>query len=216
PSNPSTAPVVASGTVVSGTAIVADQISPHVGLVLGNRPANRPGGLSPSQQASLKSLGIAIAVPSSVPAGYRVSKIDRKPCAANAPRSDQGVCRFDPQYAIIYRNAEQERCFAIEATGGGIGGVPAEYEVKLKTELWGETSLVFGQQNGEFKTPSPQQLNSAQPNLLTDWAGVGPFYRISGADLVRQAYYKGQTAQCRNTITPNQAIQIVRSLTWLK
>lgn len=172
--------------------------------------------MSASQQASLKSLGISIAVPSSVPAGYTVSKVDVKPCPANAPRSERGVCRFGPQYGIVYRNAQQDRCFAIEATGGGIGGVPSEYEVKVKTELFGETSLLFGQQNGEFKTPSTQQLDSPQPNLLTDWAGVGPFYRISGADVVRQSYYRGVSGQCRNTITPNQAIQIVRSLTRLK
>ncbi|MBW4444470.1 MAG: hypothetical protein KME10_25270 [Plectolyngbya sp. WJT66-NPBG17] len=216
PSNPSMTPEVAPGTIVSGTAIIADQISPNVGIVLGNNSSNQRGGLNSSQQASLKSLGIAIAVPTSIPAGYTVSKVDVKPCPANTPRSDRGVCRFGPQYGIVYRNAQQDRCFAIEATGGGVGGVPAEYEVQVKTELLGETALLFGQQNGEFKTPSAQQLNSPQPNLLTDWAGVGPFYRISGADFVRQSYDKGASSQCRNTITPNQALQIVRSLTWLK
>ncbi|MEP0919661.1 hypothetical protein NC981_22795 [Leptolyngbya sp. DQ-M1] len=215
PSNPSTAPEVAPGTIVNGTAIVADQISPGVGIAFG-QPANQSGSLTPKQQASLKSLGIAIAVPSFIPAGYTVSKVEVKPCPANAPRSDKGTCRFGPQYGIVYRNAQQDRCFAIEATGGGIGGVPAEYEVKINTQLFGETSLLFGQQNGEFKMPSSQQLNSPQPNLLTDWAGVSPFYRISGAEIVQKSYYKGASAQCRNTITPNEATKIVRSLSWLK
>ncbi|MBW4445203.1 MAG: hypothetical protein KME10_29310 [Plectolyngbya sp. WJT66-NPBG17] len=211
--NPLTAPEVALGTI--GTAIVADQISPGAGIAFG-QPANQPGTLTPKQQASLKSLGIAIAVPSFIPAGYTVSKVEVKPCPANAPRSDKGTCRFGPQYGIVYRNAQQDRCFAIEATGGGIGGVPAEYEVKINTQLLGETSLLFGQQNGEFKTPSSQQLNSPQPNLLTDWAGVGPFYRISGAEVVQKSYYKSASTQCRNTITPNEATKIVRSLSWLK
>lgn len=199
----------------SNRSVEADKVSPNVGTVLGEIPLDQ-GGLSAEQQAKLKALGIAIAVPSVVPADYTVHKVETEPCAANEPRSDKGVCRFGPQYAIVYRNAKTDRCFAIEATGGGVGGVPAEYEVKINTELLGETSLLFGQQNGAFKTPSAQQLNSDQPNLLTDWAGEGPFYRIAGADTVRQLYDKGASTQCRNTIAPAQAIQFVQSLTWLK
>lgn len=182
--------------------------------------AAQTGNLSTQQQASLKALGIAIAVPSSAPAGYTVSKVDVKPCPSKAPREGKGVCRFGPNYGIIYRNAKQDRCFAIEATGGGIGGVPAEYEVPVATSLWGQVSLLFGQSNGALKTPSRQQLASPQPNLLSDWAGTGPFYRIAGADIVRRSYYgerNGKSvAQCRNTITPNDATKILRSLTWLK
>jgi len=215
PPNPSTAPELPSGTIVSGAAIVADKISPEVGIALDASTKNQTGGLSPSQQATLKSLGIAIAVPT-VPAGYTVSKVDVKPCPANAPRSGKGVCRFGPQYGIVYRDVKQDRCFAIEATGGGVGGVPAEYESKINIPLLGETSMLFGSQNGEFKTPSAQQLNSPQPNLISDWAGVSPFYHIVGADFVRQTYYKGNPNYCHNTITPNQAIQIVQSLSWLK
>ncbi|WNZ45787.1 hypothetical protein Q2T42_28765 [Leptolyngbya boryana CZ1] len=180
-----------------------------------NSQSEQIGGLSPSQQASLKSLGIEIAVPSAIPAGYTVIKVDTEPCPENASRSEKGTCRFGPQYGIVYRNAEQNSCFAIEATGGGVGGVPREYAAKVKTELLGETSLLFGQENGEFKTPSAEQLDSPQPNLLTDWAGVGPFYRISGGDTARDAYYKGGSPLCQNTITPNQAIEIMQSITWL-
>jgi hypothetical protein len=159
PRNPSTAPELPSGTIVSGAAIVADKISPEVGIVLDASTKNQAGGLSPSQQATLKSLRISIAVPT-VPAGYTVSKVDVKPCPANAPQSEKGVCRFGPQYGIVYRDVKQDRCFAIEATGGGVGGVPAEYESKINVPLLGETSMLFGSQNGEFKTPSAQQLNS--------------------------------------------------------
>ncbi|WP_206756096.1 hypothetical protein [Phormidium sp. FACHB-592] len=215
PPNPSTAPELPSGTIVSGTAIVADKISPEVGIVLDASTKNQTGGLSPSQQATLKSLGIAIAVPT-VPVGYTVSKVEVKPCPANAPRSEKGVCRFGPQYGIVYRDVKQDRCFAIEATGGGVGGVPAEYESKINIPLLGETSMLFGSQNGEFKTPSAQQLNSPQRNLISDWAGASPFYHIVGADFVRQTYYKGNPNYCLNTITPNQAIQIVQSLSWLQ
>lgn len=37
PSNPSTAPTVPQGTIVTGTAVIADQISPGVGLPLGRQ-----------------------------------------------------------------------------------------------------------------------------------------------------------------------------------
>jgi hypothetical protein len=174
------------------------------------------GSLNLQQQASLKSLGIAIAVPGFVPAGYTVSKVDIKPCPANTPRSGKGSCRFGPNYGIVYRNAQQDRCFAIEATGGGVGGVPAEYEVLVDTSLLGKVSLLFGQSNGKFKTPSKQQLASPQPNLLTDWGSSGPFYRIAGAEIVRRSYYSKPVSQCRNTIAPNDAIKIMRSLAWLK
>lgn len=40
PSNPSTAPQVSPGTIISGTAIIADQISPGVGIVLSNPAPN--------------------------------------------------------------------------------------------------------------------------------------------------------------------------------
>jgi hypothetical protein len=208
PSNPSTAPKLASGTIVTGTALISDQIRPGVGIPLTAQTET----LTPQQQASLKSLRIAIAVPSSVPADYTVSKVDVKPC--------EGKCRFGPDYGIVYRNAKQDKCFAIEATGGGVGGVPGGYEFPVETPLFGRVSLLFGEQTGDFKTPSAQQLSTPQPNLLNDWAfapgSTSPFYRIVGADIVRQTYYGGKTNQCRNTITPNEAAGILRSLSWLK
>ena len=176
--------------------------------------------LTASQTTALKSLGIAIVIPSSVPPGYTISKVATKPCPANRPRSEKGTCRFGPEYGIVYRDAKADRCFAIEATGGGIGGVPADYEVRVDTPLFGKVALLFGAANGAFKQPSAQQLAIAQPGLLSDWGGTGPFYRIMGADLVRSAYYgerEGKSvAQCRNPITPNEAIAIMKSLSWLK
>jgi hypothetical protein len=182
--------------------------------------ATPTANLTVQQQKTLTSLGIAIAIPSFVPTGYTISKIETKPCLANAPRHAKGTCRFGPSYGIVYRHAQQNRCFAIEATGGGIGGVPAEYEMPIDTPLLGKVSLLFGASNGAFKKPSPQQLATAQPRLLTDWGGTGPFYRIVGADFVRQSYYgerKGKSvAPCRQTITPNEATQIIKSLSWLR
>jgi hypothetical protein len=179
-----------------------------------------PAVLTAPQQTALKALGIKIAVPSAVPAGYTISKVEVKPCPAQTPRSATGTCRFGPNYGIVYRHAKQDRCFAIEATGGGIGGVPAGYGVSVNTALLGQVTLLFGAPNAALKQPSTPQLAAPQPNLLSDWGGTGPFYRIAGADLVRPTYYgerEGKSvAQCRNTITPNEAMTIMQSLSWLK
>jgi hypothetical protein len=188
--------------------------------IVANSTTAQSANLSVQQQASLKSLGIAIAVPNYIPAGYAVSKVTVEPCPTNAPRTNQGTCRFGPNYGIVYRNVQTDRCFVIEATGGGIGGVPAEYQVPVTTKLFGKVSLLFGKDSGVFKTPSKQQLASPQPGLLSDWGGNGPFYRIGGADHTRRVYYSERpektVSQCRNTITPNEGIQVMRSLTWLK
>ena len=176
--------------------------------------------LTARQKASLQSLGIPIVVPKDVPAGYVVSKVNVKPCPTNAPREKKGICRFGPDYSIVYRNAAKNSCFAIGGTGGGVGGVGFEYEVPVETPLFGQVSLQFGEQNGDLKSPTKQQLASPQKNLFMDWSGTGPFYHLVGADFVRGEYYGEQNnkpvSQCRNNITPNEAIRTIRSLTWLK
>jgi hypothetical protein len=174
--------------------------------------------LTASQKATLKSLGIAIAVPRAVPLGYTVSRVDVTPCPANAPREKKGICRFGPNYSIVYRNAAQKRCFAIEGTGGGVGGVGFEYEVPVDTPLWGRVSLRFGQQNGALKAPSKQQLASPQKNLLMDWGGTGAFYRLAGFEFIQEHRQRNaqSATQCQSSPTPNEAIKVMRSLTWLK
>jgi hypothetical protein len=181
--------------------------------------------LTIEDQTALKALGIAIAVPTDVPPGYTVSQVKLDPCPADSPRSAEGVCRFGPDYGIVYRNATQDSCFAIEATGGGVGGPGAEYRLPFSIPLFGDGALQFGEGRESTKTPSAEQLDSPQPNIYTDWGSKdggtsGPFYRLAGADGVRGAYLgerDGQPAtQCQNTITPNEAVKITQSLTWLE
>jgi hypothetical protein len=181
--------------------------------------------LTIEDQTALKALGIAIAVPIDVPPDYTVSQVKLEPCPADSPRSTEGTCRFGPGYGIVYRNATTDSCFAIEATGGGVGGPGAEYRLPFSTSLFGDGALQFGETGGESKTPSAEQLDSPQPDIYTDWGSKdggtsGPFYRLTGADGVRRAYLNerdGQPAtQCQNTITPNEAIKIAQSLTWLE
>ena len=78
--------------------------------------------LSASQQKSLKSLGIKIAIPRYVPQGFRVVTVKTEPCRAGSSVNANGVCRFRPDYTVVYGNA-QNHCFAVNAIGGGIGGL---------------------------------------------------------------------------------------------
>lgn len=180
--------------------------------------------LTPKDQAALKALGIAIAVPANVPSGYTVSQVKLEPCAAGSSRSPKGVCRFGPQYGIFYRNAAKDSCFAIQSVGGGLGGPAWEYSLPIRSSLLKNTAVLFGKVPATAsKTPSAAQLNLPQPNLRTEWASTddqGPFYSVVGADYVRREFLNERpgkpASQCRNTITPNEAIKIMQSLTWLK
>ncbi len=180
--------------------------------------------ITTEDQTALKALGIAIAVPANVPAGYTVSQVELEPCAEGSPLSPKGTCRMGPKYAIVYRNAEKDSCFAIESVGGGLGGPAWEYSLPVSTSLFKEVAVVFGEvPSTASKAPSADQLDVPQPNLRTDWVSTddtGPFYSVAGADSVRAAYLNERpnkpASQCRNTITPNEATEIVQSLTWLK
>jgi hypothetical protein len=177
--------------------------------------------LSTQDQTKLKALGIKIAVPTYVPPGYTVRKVEVTPCPAGSPRSPKGTCRsggFGPKYSIAYRNAvAKDSCFfAVEAMGGGAGGPGGEFRTQpISTRLLGNVALMFGAPNSNSnKVPSAAQLNSPQPGLQSDWTSEaggnsGPLYRVIGHDLK-------PAPECGNTITPNELIKIMQSLTWLK
>ena len=163
--------------------------------------------LTYGQISSLLSFGIKIAVPSYIPPGFFVSEVKIEPCPTEAKKTAQNTCRFGPEYGIIYRNADNI-CFAIEATGGGIGGVDYEYSFPVETALFGEVYIQFGEFLGEAKKPSEQQLKSPQNNLIMDWVGGGPFYRL-------QEGRNHAVSECQNGITPAEVTKIVQSLDWL-
>lgn len=173
--------------------------------------------LSTQDQAALKALGIAIAVPTYVPTGYAVKKVEVEPCPEGSERSPKGTCWFGPTYSIAYRNAvPKDSCFfAIEATGGGLGGPDWEYRTPpVPTRLLGDVAVSFGNPNKSAKVPSAEQFDSPQPDLHSEWGsedgGVsGPFYSVRGS------HWK-PAPECLNTITPNEVIKIMQSLTWLK
>lgn len=173
--------------------------------------------LSTQDRTTLKALGIKIAVPTYVPTGYTVRKVEVEPCPEGSPLSPKGTCRFGPTYSIAYRNAvAKDSCFfAVRATGGGIGGPSGEYRTPpVSTRLLGDVAALFGKSDNSAKVPSAAQLNSPQPGLMTDWGSEdggksGPFYRVIGHPVE-------PAPECQNTITPNEVIKIMQSLTWLK
>lgn len=199
---------------------IISTIATGIAIVQFTLAAAQAAALTTQQKAKLKSLGIKVAVPAYVPAGFRVDKVQVEPCPAGVPRSSKGTCRFGPNYGIVYRHANNT-CFAIQETGGGIGGPAYDYAFPVNTPLFGQVFLQFGQNTDQQpQSPTQQQLASPQKNLFMDWGGDGPFYRLIGADFVRSTYYGERpgkpVSQCRNTITPQAAAKIVRSLTWLK
>lgn len=200
--------------------LIISAIAAGIAVVQFTLAASRTPTLTNQQKATLKALGIKIALPAYVPAGFRVDKVQVEACPSGVPRSATGTCRFGPAYGIVYRSANNT-CFAIEATGGGIGGPAYDYAFPVDTQLFGQVSLQFGQNTDKQPQPATeQQLASPQKNLFMDWGGDGPFYRLIGADFIRNTYYGERPGKsvthCRNTLTPQEAAKIVRSLEWLK
>jgi hypothetical protein len=230
PTQANATPATPTVTEVSSNPSPAPQ--PASSPTQANAASAQASTLTLEDQTALQALGIAIVVPADVPPGYTVSQVKLDPCPADSPRSAGGVCRFGPGYGIVYRNATTDSCFAIEATGGGVGGGYGEYILPFSTPLFGDGAVEFSERrdSGERpdtlgKTPSAEQLDSPQAAISTDWQSKdggmsGPLYRLVGADGVRTAYLgerDGQpAAQCQNTITPNAAIKIVQSLTWVE
>lgn len=180
-------------------------------------------GLSLAQRASLKALGIHIAVPSYVPRGFKVSQVIAERCPANMPR--QGLCREGPYYSIVYRDPTNT-CLIINAVGGGVGGGDDEFQFTTKTKLLGEVTIGFNPIRGSGriptrqqlgKTPKPEQLKIPQPELSSfpamSVSGRSPYYNAvsSGSQYYRENYKCGKNSN----ITPLELKKVLHSLAWL-
>lgn len=146
--------------------------------------------LSAAQIQKLESLGVKIAVPTYVPNGFRVDRVEVVPCPP-------GSRRFCPEYSITYRGPKNT-CFAIESTGGGIGGLPdGDRSFPVNSPLFGESSLELGKYS-----------QAQSPTLLGLWLGDSPFYRFAGAGTSRAL------TGCNN-ISPEEAVRVTESLQYL-
>lgn len=184
-------------------------------LITSALPAHAQTGhnlLSTSQKASLKSLGIQIAIPKYVPQGFRVTAIRTEPCRAGDRRDANGVCRFGPEYTVLYRNS-QNHCFVVNAVGGGIGGPSGQYTRAVNTRLLGSVDVNVGRGMGEPITEAI--ANTPQALLWTFPAGNSPFYQVATRQGRGDRIESTATCSTRAFMTPNELTKIVQSLDWL-
>ena len=152
--------------------------------------------LSKAQIQLLKALGLRIAVPSYVPLGFKLEKVEAE--------LEQNIRVGGISYRIIYKKYEPDSrktfCFAIEATNGGIGDLPmGKRSYPVHSPVLGKSSLEYGIYGNASKT-----------TFLGNWLGSnkGPFYRFVGADVV------SSLSRCNN-ISFQEAVRISESLHYL-
>lgn len=187
-------------------------------LISSTLPAYAQSGhslLSASQKASLKSLGIKVAIPRYVPQGFRVVAIKTEPCRAGEQADANGVCRFRPNYAVLYRNA-QNQCFVVDAIGGGIGGPNGRYTRAVNTKTLGMVDVNIDISNGATSEPITSAIASTpQKRLWSFPAGNSPFYAVATLEGKANRISSMITCSTEAHMTPNEFTKIVRSLDWL-
>ncbi|WP_155969158.1 hypothetical protein [Kamptonema formosum] len=159
-------------------------------------PLPEEARLTQAQVKLLQSLGVRVAAPAYVPAGFRLEKVQ-----AELARSTRvgGI-----GYSLIYQkydsNSGKNLCFAIEATNGGIGSLPnGESSYPVKNPVLGSSTIEYGRYS-----------EVSNPTLLGNWMGGenGPFYRFAGAGAFPAL------SRCEN-ISPQEAVRVSESLVYL-
>ncbi len=144
-----------------------------VALATFGSPASAAVAEIPAQQvAVLDSLGIRVAVATYIPPGYSFQDVTATPCARRAKRAPSGACSLGPDYIVRYHKGDS--WFAVEGTGGGLGGTSLTYKTFVRTGPFGTVALRFGPgPDGIGLTPSAAQLHSAQNENLHRLARLG-------------------------------------------
>lgn len=152
--------------------------------------------LSQAQVRLLESLGLRIVIPSYVPPGFKLEKVEAE--------LDHSSTVGGISYRIIYRKYEtgsgKDFCFAIEATNGGIGDLPSgERSFPVNSSVLGKSTLEYGSYG-----------QASNPTLLGNWLGPenGPFYRFVGAGVLPTL------SRCDN-ISSQEAVRVTESLQYL-
>jgi hypothetical protein len=152
--------------------------------------------LSPNQTQLLMALGLRVAVPTYVPRGFTLEKVSAE--------IDQQSRIGGIGYTIIYRrydsNTNQDFCFAIQATNGGIGDLPdGSQSYPINSPSFGKSSLEYGNYG-----------QTSSPTYLSNWLGgeSGPFYRFVGAGVIPGL------SPCRN-LSVQEAIRVTESIQYM-
>lgn len=155
--------------------------------------------LPPEATNQLVDLGINIVIPIYLPPNTALANY-------GVGEKEAGV-GGGPYYWLVYRD-DQNRCFAIEYTSGGIGGISLENQEPLDNALFDDDYSLY---HGKF--PNGDEGELPESDLFTDWLeGEDGFYRLVGAGLVNAQDY-GQ-GDCSN-IPVKEAIAVAESLSYL-
>ncbi|HEY9762006.1 MAG TPA: hypothetical protein V6D07_05745 [Trichocoleus sp.] len=159
--------------------------------------------LTPEQTSQLNALGVEVVVPGAVPSTFVATDIRGRAATGSGP--DGGAA-----YSILYRDSEN-RCFAVEFAGSGIGDMPAtETRLLIQPPLFEDKG--YGLNYGVYQDKSMRAQFPA-PELYTDWLmGKSGAYRLIGANYINTTF-PNQT-QCKD-IRPEEAKKIVESFTIL-
>ncbi|MEO1399711.1 MAG: hypothetical protein AAFV72_00470 [Cyanobacteria bacterium J06635_1] len=159
------------------------------------------GLLPPEANADLAALEIPAAVPSYLPDGFTLADYETGQNQSSGPGGGA-------YYWLIYRDA-QNRCFTVEYTSGGVGGIVLENQLPISSPLFGPGySLYYGQyEDASLREQFPE------PDLFSDWmSGEQGLYRLVGAEQTMQTYEQTNCAD----LDPQEAVKIVESLTYLE
>ncbi|MDV3000909.1 MAG: hypothetical protein N5P05_002515 [Chroococcopsis gigantea SAG 12.99] len=159
----------------------------------------RSSGLTAEQRQQLESLSIKTILPQYVPGGFAIIDVKLEDAAEGTSR-DQVT-----GYTVLYE--KDNTCFLIEAINKGIGDtLDLESMQPIASKLFGGGYFLnYGApKDAEVKKEFPD------PDLYSDWMKYeNAYYRLSGSLLAREQY---DYANCRQDISPDEALKIIQSL----
>jgi hypothetical protein len=164
------------------------------------KPAPLVGGLTAEQLSEIRSTGAQIVLPLTLPPGFRVVKV-----------STIQKGRFGGSYGVDYQDSKGV-CFAMLFVGGGVGRVDYEYRLPVKQSFFGEMNLTFGSRVAGKARPIKTVMNIRHPVLLTDWTQLPGTTNGANFYSLQSVLDARSPKSCRQTITPNEALTIMKSI----
>lgn len=153
--------------------------------------------LSPAQVRKLLLLRSPIAVPTYIPAGFRVADVSGERDTKTAPNYAIVV------YRITYRGP-RGRSFSIEAANEGIGDMFLSTRTLKGSNPYFEHGIEVGYMDDDAN-------GSPEKTVASQWIGSRRQYQVTKGDDGGQNYHLEATG-----ITPREALRIMESLRYLK